>query len=205
LKEALDLAGELHNQVLIVQTLNFQGENAWYRGDFNSASDLFDRAMKEASRTTDRRLQLLTKLNVARAAVHGAAKGRGLQTTVGTMKGLAQQADVTGLKYLAIESSLALAEALLKAGEPVPARQEVERAIAQGERLGTRALVLRAHYLMGLALRQSGNEPDAARHFAEARKLLDSMQQETGKDLLKRDDLKTLVADSDAASAAVRR
>ena len=204
LKEALDLAGELHNQVLIAQTLNFQGENAWYRGDINSASDLFDRAVKEASRTTDRRLQLLTKLNAARAVVHRAAKGSGLQTTVGTMKGLAQQADVTGLKYLAIESSLALAEALLKAGQPVPARQELERAIAQGERLGTRALVLRAHYLMGLALRQSGNEPDAARHFAEARKLLDSMQQETGKDLLKRNDLKTLIADSQAASAAVR-
>jgi eukaryotic-like serine/threonine-protein kinase len=204
LKEALDLATELHNQVLIAQTLNYQGEAAWYRADIDSASGLFDRAMKEASRTTDRRLQLLTKLNVARAAVHRAAKGSGLKTTVGTMKTLAQQADVTGLKYLAIESSLALAEALLKAGEPVPARQELERAIAQGERLGTRALVLRAHYLMGLALRQSGNEPDAARHFTEARKLLDSMRKETGNDLLKRDDLKTLIAESDAASA-VRR
>jgi hypothetical protein len=94
---------------------------------------------------------------------------------------------------------------LLKSGQPALARQELERATAQAERLGTRALALRAHHLMGLALRQSRNEPEAARHFAEARKLLESMQKETGNDLLKRDDLKTLVADSDAASAAVRR
>jgi serine/threonine protein kinase/tetratricopeptide (TPR) repeat protein len=205
LKEALDLAGELHNQVLIAQTLNYQGENASYRGDINGARDLFNRAMKEAASTTDRRLQLLTKLNVARMAARDATKGKGLQAAVATLKGLAQQAGVLGLKYLAIDSSLAVAESSLKAGDPASARQELERAIAQGERLGTRALALRGHYLMGLAFRQSGNEADAARQFGEARQLLDSIQKEAGNDLLKRDDLKTLIADSDAASAAVRR
>ena len=119
LKEALELAGELHNQVLIAQTLNFQGEDAWYRGDVVAARSLFDRAVKEASRTTDRRLQLLTNLNVARTALSGADKGKGLQTIVGTLRGLVQQSDVLGLRYLTIESSIVLGEALLKAG---PAR-----------------------------------------------------------------------------------
>ena len=37
-KEALELAGELHNQVLIAQTLNYQGEDALYRGDVSAAA-----------------------------------------------------------------------------------------------------------------------------------------------------------------------
>ena len=73
---------------------------------------------------------------------------------VGTLKGLVQQSDVQGLRYLAVESSVALGEALLKAGQPVAAQGELERAIAQGEKLGTRGLLVRGHHLMGLALRQ---------------------------------------------------
>ena len=47
LKEALELAGELHNQVLIAQTLNYQGEDAWYRGDVSAARSLFDRRRRK--------------------------------------------------------------------------------------------------------------------------------------------------------------
>ena len=117
-----------------------------------------------------------------------------------------QQSDVQGLRYLAIESSIALGEALLKAGQPAAAQQELERAIAQGEKLGTRGLLVRSHYLMGLAFRQGGNEPEAVRHITEARTLLDAIQKEAGtNDILKRADLKTLVAETAAPSGAARR
>jgi tetratricopeptide (TPR) repeat protein len=206
LKEALELGRGLHHQVLIAQTLNLQGENAWYRGDISAARVLFDRAVKEASGTTDRRLQLLTKLNAARVALPGAVKGKELQTLVGTLRGLVQQADVLGLKYLSVESSIALGEALVKAGEPVPAQRELERAIAQSEKLGTRALLAKSHYLIGMALRQGGNESEATRHVTEARRLLDEIRKEAGtNDLLKRADLKPIVAESSAPANPARR
>ena len=69
LDEALVIARELHNPVQMAQALGFQGDNAWYRGDFKSARGLFDQALKEASRTTDRRLLLIARVNVAKIAV----------------------------------------------------------------------------------------------------------------------------------------
>ena len=108
--------------------------------------------------------------------------------------------------YATIESSIVLGEALLKARQPAAAQPELERAIAQGEKLGTRGLLVRSHYLMGLALRQGGNESDAVRHITEARTLLDAIQKEAGtNDLSTRADLASLVAETATPSTAARR
>jgi hypothetical protein len=56
--------------------------------------------------------------------------------------------------------------------------------------LGLKGLLARSHYLLAIALRSARNEPDAVRHHAEARRVLDEMRKEAGSDdLLKRADL----------------
>ena len=71
---------------------------------------------------------------------------------------------------------------------------------------GTRALLARSHYLIGMALRQGGNESEATRHVTEARRLLDDIRKEAGtNDLLKRADLKPLVAEIAAPAEPARR
>src|SRR5712692_10671857 len=42
LEEALSLARELKNQALVAQTLNFQADSFFYRGDFKSARPLYE-------------------------------------------------------------------------------------------------------------------------------------------------------------------
>src|SRR5207237_2332148 len=60
---------EIRSKGGIAQTRNFLGDNALYRGDGKTAGSLFEQALKEASRTTDRHLVLLSKANVAKALV----------------------------------------------------------------------------------------------------------------------------------------
>src|SRR5712664_3424950 len=69
LNEALSLARELKSQPLVAQTLNFQGDGAFYRGDFNSARTLYGQAIQAASRTKERDKVLDSKIGLARIAV----------------------------------------------------------------------------------------------------------------------------------------
>ncbi len=191
--EALAIARELHNPGLVAQTLGFQGDNAWYRGDLKGARELYDQALKEASQTTERRQLLVAKVNVAKIAVQeqsASVKEKESQLIIQTLKGLAQEADALGLKYIAVECSTYLAQAMLNSKEPARARQELERAISQSEKLGLRGLLAKSHDLLATSLRRAGNEPEASSHAAEARKLLDEIRKEAGSDdLLKRSDL----------------
>ena len=69
LDEALKLARELKNDAQIAQTLNWQGDNFFYRGDLKSAKSLYEQALRTASKTTDRNLLLVSKLNSSKAEV----------------------------------------------------------------------------------------------------------------------------------------
>ena len=76
---------------------------------------------------------------------------------------------------------------------PGPAQQELERAIAQSEKLGLRGLLAKSHYVLANALRLAGNESDASRHVGEARKMVDEIQKEAGSDdVLKRADFRAI-------------
>jgi tetratricopeptide (TPR) repeat protein len=183
--EALAVAREIHNASQIAQTLGFQGDNAWYRGNLKAARGLFDQALREASRTTDRRLILIAKVNLAKVT----AQERDARAVIQTLRGLAREADALGLKYVSVECSMYLAQALLNSGDRGAARQELDRAIAQGEKLGLQGLLVRSHYLLATALQAGGSQSEASRHAAEARRLLDEIRKEAGSDdLLKRAD-----------------
>jgi tetratricopeptide (TPR) repeat protein/serine/threonine protein kinase len=215
LNEALDVAREIRSQGLIAQTLNFLGDSASYRGDGKAASSLFEQALKEASRTSDRHLVLLSKANVAGALVlekrssedssRALLSRRGgsrtadvsLKKAIDSLGEVGREADRLGFKYLSLECAIDLAEALLYAGDLARARRELERATTQSEKLGLRTLRAKAEYLLAIERRLAGNEIEAARHGSEARRLLNEIRKEEQSDLVsKRADLAPILQDA---------
>jgi tetratricopeptide (TPR) repeat protein len=113
------------------------------------------------------------------------------------LKKLGAQSDAVGLKYLSVDSSLSLAEALLAAKRYREARDEADRTLARSDKLGLRALQARAHFLLAQCLKQTGAAGEVPRHLAEARRLLEEIRKEAKSDaVVKRADLAPILADS---------
>jgi tetratricopeptide (TPR) repeat protein len=193
LEEALDLARQLNNQGLVAQTLDFQGERFYYQGDFKNARSLFEQSLQASARVTDRNVVLRAKLNLAKVAVRD---GRG-QAAVKGLRELVDESNKLGLKYLAVESSIYLAQSLFDAKDYAGARRELEGAAAISEKLGLRTLLAQSHYLLAAVLSRTDRAVDAARHSAEARRIAEDIRKEANSDqLAKRIDLAPLFGDS---------
>ena len=193
--EALGLARELHNRSLIAETLNLQGDALFYAGDFKSARPLYEQALEAASPSGDRAQILLSKANLAKVSI----KEGQAQAAIVTLRGLTQEAGTLGLKYLTVECTIMLAEALLAKKDTTQAVQQLERALAASEKLGLRMLMARSHYLLGVAQRAAHNEPEAAGHFRAAHRTLDEIRKDAGSaDVLKRADLAAVYSESSA-------
>src|SRR5579864_616022 len=193
LDEALGLARELKNNPVIAEILNFQGDRWFYQGDFQKAKSLFEQASQLASHTTDRRQVLLSKFNLAKVEVK---QGRSRES-VTVLQTLAEQSDQAGMKYLSVECSIYLAEALITNKGYASARRELDSSLRNSEKLGLQAGLAKSHYFMAEALRLSGNQADASSHYAEAKRILDDIRKEAkSDDVLKRSDLASIYADS---------
>jgi len=184
LEESLGLARDMKNDALIAQTMNFQGDRSFYAGDFNSARGLYEQASRTASRTSDRHLSLVSKFNIAKLAVK---QGRS-SDAMSTLRGLAQEADSLGMKYLSVESSIYLAEALLQNHDYSKGRMEIERAVARSEKMGLRAALARGHCLMAELFRVTGNQEESRRHLEQALQILTDIRKEAGESVTKRSD-----------------
>jgi len=191
--EALGLAQELKNQALIAQTLNFQGNSLFYRGDLRGARRLYEQAVQVAARSNDRNAVLQSNANLLKVNVkEGAAKG-----AVARLKSLAQEADTLGLKYLSLEASLDLAEAEVDMKDYARARQDLERILLKTDKLGLHALSARGQYLLGTTLRLSGNGNEASSHYKQAVSLLEQIAKDPGADkALQRSDLNSIYTES---------
>ena len=191
--EALSLAREVKNQTVIGQNLNFQGDAFFFRGDMKEADAHYRQALQVSSSTTDRRLKLISKFNLARVA---AKQGRSREA-IPTLRDLANQADAAGLKYLSVECSVFLGNALLDTKDYARAAEELNRALARSEKLGLLSLQAQSHYLLATVLRASGETMEASRHYAAARKILDTMSNEVkGNTFLKRSDLSSMYTEA---------
>jgi eukaryotic-like serine/threonine-protein kinase len=192
--EALNLGRELKNQALIAQTLNFQGDSLFYRGDLRGARRLYEQAVQVAAHSNDRSAVLQSDINLLKINVkEGAAKGPG----AARLKSLAQEADTLGLKYLSLEASLDLAEAEVGMKDYARARQDLERILLKTDKLGLRTLSAKGHYLLGTALRLSGNGNEASFHYKQAVSLLEQIAKDPGADkALQRSDLNSIYTES---------
>jgi tetratricopeptide (TPR) repeat protein/tRNA A-37 threonylcarbamoyl transferase component Bud32 len=197
LEEALNLSRELGNPVLIAHTLNAQGDRLYFQGDSTGARALYEEALRESGRASDRYLSLIVKVNAARLAlsVSPAAMLARLAT-------LEREAEEAGLKYLSIECALHRAQIKAARRDYSTARQELERLIGRSDNLGLRTLSARSHHLLATVLIGQGDAAEARRHYAAALRILEDMRnEEGGADVIKRADLSAIYADSTRAAA----
>jgi len=201
LDEALNLSRELKNDGMVAQTLDFQGDAFFYRGDSRTAQSYYERAAQTASHTSEREKVLIAKIDVAMAQVeqnHGSS-------AIGTLRSLAEQAETLGLKQMAVECSIYLGEAMMQTRDYSHARQELERALLRADKLALKPLSTQAHYLLATTLRSSGNRAEAQEHYRDALQLLDSMRKEAGGDkLLQRSDFKAIYDEAGRWSQAAK-
>lgn len=193
LEDSLATARSAQAEALVAKILNFQGENAYFRGDFKTAAPLFERAQQSASKAKDPLQSLTARLNLAKVSIR---EGRA-PAAANSLKGLRKEADSLALKYFATKSSLALGEALLQTKDVAQAQDELQSAVRKCEDLGMKSLLPEGHYLLSQALRKRGSNSDADRHLQQAREILEQMRQESKSDsVLQRADLKPIVEES---------
>ena len=191
-EQALTLARGLKNQALIAETLNFQGDSLFFRGDLKGARRLYEQATEAAAHGNDRSAVLQSNVNLLKVDLKDGAAKAGAR-----LKSLAQEADTLGLKYLSLEASLDLAEAEMGTKDYAHAKQDLERTVLRTEKLGLRALSARGQYLLGTALRLSGNENDAILHYKQAISLLEQVAKDPGADkVLRRFDMNFIHTES---------
>ena len=191
LTEAMAMARELQNKTLVAQILNFQGDAFYHRGDIKSAANLFSLAVAASSAEVEKDVALLSKYNTAKCAVEEKR-----QTAIAPLKTLVQDADAAGLRNISTAATLALGEAFLNAHQYPAAKKELETSLSTSEKLGLQVLLARSHYLLGRSIELSGNgSAEALPHYAAAKRILESIRQESGSDgILKREDLSAIAA-----------
>jgi serine/threonine protein kinase/tetratricopeptide (TPR) repeat protein len=200
LEEAQSIARDMKSQSLQAELLNTEGDVRRYRGDWKSARDFYDRALRAASRGTDPAEVLILNLHFAETALW---EGRG-QSAIRDFRNLAREADSHALKYFSLESSVDMAEAMINTKDYSHAQQELETDLGRSEKLGLRYQSARIHYLLGKALRLGGKGADAPEHYRQALSLIDEMRKEAGAEkLLERFDVKAIYAESSGWSQSM--
>src|SRR5260370_36249239 len=104
---------------------------------------------------------MASKIGLAKVAV---SEGHSREA-ISSLKSLAQEADSLGLKYSSVGCSVYVGEALVNSKDYSRARQELEPALSNSEKLGLRTLLTRDHYLLCTALRLTGNGTEATGHY----------------------------------------
>jgi hypothetical protein len=92
-----------------------------------------------------------------------------------------------------VQASIYLAEALIDAGKPQDAQQELDRALNRGEKLGLMVQQAQAHYLLGEIYGKTGKTNQYAPQYQEAVRILETISKQNGASrLLDRSDLKDI-------------
>jgi eukaryotic-like serine/threonine-protein kinase len=201
LNDALNLSRELKNQGMESQTLAFQGNVAFYRGDYKSARGFYEQALQAATRSKEPDRILIAKVALAKVE----AQEGSTQQVISNFRKLMQEADDQAVPNVSVESSIYMAEAMIRNHDYAQAEPELERALQRADKIGLKPLSVKAHYLMGNALRASGNQGDAQQHYRTVVQMLDEMRMEPGSEkILQRVDFKTMYDEATHWTEAVK-
>jgi len=193
LENAVKLAAEVKNDTVLAQALNYLGDSYFYRGDYGSARQQYDKAQQVATKSRSRELLAVSRFNLAKLDV---VQGRSA-SAIPVLKNLQQDSESLGLQALSVQSSIYLAQALLAIKKPADAQQELDRAMNRAEKLGLLVEQARAHFLMGEVLSAGGRTKEYAPQYQEAVRILESLSKESGAGrLLDRSDLKDVYHDA---------
>jgi serine/threonine protein kinase/tetratricopeptide (TPR) repeat protein len=193
LNDALSLSRELKNQGMESQTLAFQGNVPYFRGDSKSARALYEQALQAATHSKEPDRILTAKVALAKVDAQEGPP----QQAINSFRKLMQDADDQGVPNISVECSIYMAQAMIRNHDNVHAQQELERALVRADKIGLKPLSVKAHYLLGTAFRASGDQLEAQQHYLTAVQMLDDMRKEPGSEkILQRVDLKTMYDDA---------
>ncbi len=187
LEEAQSLATELKNDKLIADVHNTQGDLAFYSGETKAAKEQYQQALQMAMRAKAPETVLISKLNLARVAI---AEGRSA-AVIADLRGISEDADRQGMKYLALVSSVDLATALVNNKDYAHAKEVLDQALNTSEKLGVRLQTALIHYQLGNLAKQKGDAQGAAAEYRQSASMLEEIKKEQGAEkVLQRADLK---------------
>jgi len=193
LDEALSLSRELKNDGMVAQTLGFEGDAFFYRGNFKAAHSLYEQALQAATRSKEVDRILMAKIGMAKVEV----REKSGRQVIPNLRALIQQADDSSLKYSSVECSIFMAEAMMQSHDYTHARQELQRALLRSDKLGQQSLSAHAHYLLATIARDSADNTEAQDNYRAVIRTLDTMKKEAGAEkLLQRSDLKLMYEES---------
>jgi eukaryotic-like serine/threonine-protein kinase len=189
LGDAVKLAIEVKNDTVLHEVLDELGDSYFYRGDYGSAKQQYEKALQVATKSKSRRLLAKSRFNLAKLDV---VQGRSA-SAIPVLKMQVEEFDSLGLKAASVQSSIYLAEALLTTKKPAETQQGLDRTIKLAGKLGLLLEQARAHHLMGKALDKLGKSNQATPHYREAVRILESLSKEDGAShILERSDLKDI-------------
>jgi eukaryotic-like serine/threonine-protein kinase len=191
--DALKLGEAVRDESATAEARNCLGDSYFYRGDYSSARQQYARALQAAGKTVTEE-SLRAQLGLARVDVE---QGRA-QTAVPVLKKIMQDAGSAGLKAVSARASIAYAQALLATNHADAARQELEAALGQAEKLGMLLEQAGAEYMLGNVATRMGRTREAPQHYREAERILDSIisKEKSAAHLLERPDLKLMYSEA---------
>jgi eukaryotic-like serine/threonine-protein kinase len=189
LEESVKLSRELKNDSVTSEALGVQGDDFFYGGDFRSAQASYEQALQAANRSKEAETALVANSKLARALV----EEKQPQQAIPLLKRLLQRADDLGFKYISVECSVFMAEAMIERHDYSGGRQELKRALQRSDLLGMQPLSARAHYLLAVAEQDSADQSDAQQDYRQAMSSLDSMEKDAGAEkIMQRADFKAI-------------
>jgi len=193
LEEAVKLASQVKNDIVLSQALNYLGDSYFYRGDFGAARQQYERALQVATKAKNGEMLTVSRFNLAKLDVmqnHSSA-------AIPSLKKLVDETETVGLKTLSVQASIYLAQALLANNKAQEAQQELDRALNRAEELGLLVEQAQAHFLLGEVFSLVGRTKEYAPQYQEAVRILESISKGPGAGrLLDRSDLKDIYRDA---------
>ncbi len=187
--EALKLSRDLKDDSVMAEAFGVQGDAFFYKGDYKSAQTSYEQELEAAKRSKEPSTILVANARLAKALV-GEKRS---QEALALLKPMLQRADDLGFKYTSVECSVWMAEAMIQRHDYAAAEQELKRALLRSDQLGMQPLSARAHYLLAIAERNSGDQNDALQDDQQAVALLDGMKKDPGAEkILQRADFKAI-------------
>jgi eukaryotic-like serine/threonine-protein kinase len=192
LDEAEKIQQSLKSDALQADILNTRGDIAFYRGDLKGAGQIYESALRLASRTKENDVTLLSKLNVAKVRT---AQGQ-FQEALRSLQSLLNTKTAINA-HLLLEINLAKAQAEIGVKDYTRADHDLEQELAKAQRAGVRFGLARIYYLLGTSARLNGNGERAADYYSQAARSLDGVRGDSGaENILRRADVKAMYDES---------
>src|SRR5208282_2477400 len=145
LDEALQRAVELKDDAVTAGVLTALGDSYFYRGQYPSARQQYERALKALGKSRLTEEVLRARLGMARVDVE---QGKA-QAAAPALKKIVQDANSMGLEAISVQASIDYAAALLASKQADAARPVLETALGQAGKAGLLLQQARADYLLG--------------------------------------------------------